>query len=86
MAAMRAVENGMYLVRAANTGISAVVAPSGRIVAQTPLLTEAALVATISPRQARTPYSRVGDVFPWACLICFAASALLPRARRRATL
>ena len=69
MAAMRAVENGSYLVRAANTGISAVIAPTGEILAQTELFTEAALVGVIRARQRETPYTRYGDVLGWACLI-----------------
>jgi apolipoprotein N-acyltransferase len=68
MAAMRAVENGMYMVRAANTGISAVIAPTGEILAQTGIFTEAALLGTIHPRQGETPYSRSGDVLAWVCL------------------
>lgn len=68
MAAMRAVENGMYMVRAANTGISAVIAPTGEILAQTGIFTETALLGTIHPRQGETPYSRFGDVLAWVCL------------------
>jgi apolipoprotein N-acyltransferase len=68
MAAMRAVENGMYMVRAANTGISAVIAPTGEIPAQTGIFTEAALLGTIHPRQGETPYTRYGDVLAWVCL------------------
>lgn len=69
MAAMRAVENGSYLVRAANTGITAVIAPSGEIVAQTGNFTQAALVGTIRPRRTETPYTRYGDVLAWGCLV-----------------
>ncbi len=69
MAAMRAVENGTYLVRAANTGVTAVVAPTGEILAQTPIFTEAVLVGTIRPRLGTTPYTRYGDVLGWACLV-----------------
>ena len=43
-AAMRAIEEGRYLVRAANTGISGIVDPYGRVVAQTNLFERAALV------------------------------------------
>jgi apolipoprotein N-acyltransferase len=65
MAAMRAVENGTYLVRAANTGISAVIAPTGTILAETDIFTEGALVGTIHRRQSETPYTRYGDVVAW---------------------
>jgi apolipoprotein N-acyltransferase len=62
MAAMRAVETGSYLLRAANTGISAVVDPSGAIRPQTPLFTEAVVTATIRLRTEDTPYLRYGDL------------------------
>ena len=72
MAAMRAVENGSYLVRAANTGVSAVIAPSGAILAQTPLFVETGIVGTIHLRAGETPYTRYGDVLAWGCTIFLA--------------
>lgn len=85
MAAMRAVETGTYLVRAANTGYSAVIAPSGAVVEQTPWFTETALAATIRLRTAETPYVRYGDVLGWACAVVTVAGGCvgLARARRR---
>jgi apolipoprotein N-acyltransferase len=77
MAAVRAVENGTYLVRAANTGITAIIAPSGEILRETPLFTEAAMTGTIRLRQGQTPYSRYGDVFAWGCVFCVVAGCLL---------
>ena len=82
MAAMRAVENGMYLVRAANTGISAVVAPTGEILAETGIFTEATLLGTIHPRLRETPYTRYGDMLAWVCLTFLVAYGVaLARAR-----
>jgi apolipoprotein N-acyltransferase len=82
MAAMRAVENGTYLVRAANTGVTAVIAPTGAILGETGIFTEAALVGTIRLRQGETPYTRYGDVLAWVCLVFLGAYALaLVRAR-----
>ncbi|MGH7772512.1 MAG: apolipoprotein N-acyltransferase [Candidatus Binatia bacterium] len=66
MVVFRAVENGRYLVRAANTGISAVVAPDGRIVASSGLFERTALTGMISAITEVTPYSRYGDLFGWA--------------------
>lgn len=80
MAVLRAVENKRFLVRAANTGISAAIAPTGKILAQTDLFTEAALPATITALTQLTLYSRVGDVFAGLCLL---ASLLLLLAARR---
>jgi len=68
MAAFRAVENGKYLVRAANTGISAVVDPHGRILEQTPLFEATILVRDVPFVPGTTFYARHGDVFAWTCL------------------
>ncbi len=69
MAIVRAVENRRYLVRAANTGISAIVDPYGRVLARTKLMRSAVLRGSIHPRTGLTPYGRWGDVFAWACAI-----------------
>lgn len=82
MAALRAVENGTYLVRAANTGITAVIAPTGAILAETGLFTQADLVATIRLRRGETPYARYGDVLGWISL-AFLGAYLLGLARTR---
>ncbi|MBI4537554.1 MAG: apolipoprotein N-acyltransferase [candidate division NC10 bacterium] len=83
MAAMRAVENGTYLVRAANTGVTAVVTPSGEIRQATSLFTRAAVVATIRLREGETPYARYGDVLPWACVVGLGGYLLLFALRRK---
>jgi apolipoprotein N-acyltransferase len=81
MAVFRSVENRRYLVRAANTGISAIVDPWGRIQARTELFEARALVGEVSYLRAPSVYARVGDVFAWACLL---ASLGLTFAVRRA--
>lgn len=80
MASFRAVENGTYLVRAANTGITAVVDPRGRVVERTQLFETTALVRDVPFVPASTFYARHGDVFAWAC---FAAAAGLTLATLR---
>lgn len=80
MAVFRAVENRAYLVRAANTGVSAIIAPDGRIVDQSKIFTEAILTGEVRlrPRAAfLTPYTRYGDVFAW---IALAGAAVAPGA------
>lgn len=67
MALFRAVENGRYLVRAANTGITAVVDTRGRILARTELFDETALVRDVPLFTETTYYTRHGDVFAWTC-------------------
>jgi apolipoprotein N-acyltransferase len=68
MATFRAVENGKYLVRAANTGFSAVVDPRGRVLERTPLFAPAVVVRDVPVVPGRTFYGRHGDLFAWGCL------------------
>lgn len=59
----RAVETDRYVLRAANTGISAIIDPRGRIAAKTPLFEERVLRGNFGLRDSRTPYVRYGDYF-----------------------
>jgi apolipoprotein N-acyltransferase len=61
MARMRAMESGRWLLRATNTGVTAVISPKGRIVSQAPLFQQAAVTAEITPMSGATPYVRFGD-------------------------
>jgi apolipoprotein N-acyltransferase len=81
MAAFRAVENGKYLVRAANTGITAVVDPRGRILERTALFDRTLLVRDVPFVPGLTFYVRHGDVFAWSCLLLAAALTVLSRFR-----
>jgi len=73
MVAMRAVENRRSVVRAANTGISGFVDPTGRIIDHTGLFEEAALTADVPVLTQKTIYTRWGDWFPAVCGIWIAA-------------
>lgn len=68
MATLRAVENRVPIVRAANTGISALIDSSGRITSSTDLFTREVLSGIIYLGKARTFYAEYGDVFSYACL------------------
>jgi apolipoprotein N-acyltransferase len=81
-AAMRSIEGGRYLARAANTGISGFVDPYGRVVQKSALFTQELLVADLRFITARTIYSRIGDAVAWASLAVTIA-ALLATARVR---
>jgi apolipoprotein N-acyltransferase len=67
-AAMRAIEQGRYLARAANTGISGFVDPYGRVISQTGLFEPAVQVQELRFLQERTIYGRIGDSFAYAGL------------------
>lgn len=58
---VRAIEEGLPLVRAANNGISAIVDPYGRIIRQLPLGTEGVLDSPLPQAGTRTVYARFGD-------------------------
>src|SRR5262249_29723117 len=76
-ARVRAIEEGLPLVRAANTGISAVVDPLGRIVQALPLGYEGLLDAPLPQRAAPTLYARLGDALAVLLIaVAFAAIAL----------
>jgi apolipoprotein N-acyltransferase len=69
MARFRAIENRVWLARAANTGISAFIAPSGRIVEQSRLFEKAFLVGKVGLGARPGLYSHLGDLIPGAFLL-----------------
>jgi len=73
MIATRAVENRVPLIRATNTGISAVVAPDGSITGATPLFEPAVFVEDVELVHGWSLYTLTGDLFVYAC-----AAARLP--------
>jgi len=83
MARLRAVENGRYLLRATNDGVTAVIDPFGRIVSELPRHETATLPAHFDYRSKRTFYNLYGDVFAWLCVAV--SIALLAWAARLTT-
>jgi apolipoprotein N-acyltransferase len=61
MARLRAAETGRYMLRATNTGISAIIGPTGEVEARTAQFQTALLQGDITPRAGATPYVWVGD-------------------------
>lgn len=72
MTVFRAVENRVPLVRAANTGITAIIDSRGHIRRMTPIFTETYLAGEVRLGEGMSLYTRFGDLF---ALICLAVSA-----------
>ena len=68
MARLRAVENRRYVVRAAATGISAIIDPCGRILTEIDIYRSGILTGQIAPLHGLTPYARFGDWFVFGCM------------------
>ncbi|MEW6086977.1 MAG: apolipoprotein N-acyltransferase [bacterium] len=70
MSVFRAVENGIYYVRAGNSGLSFILDPKGRIIESMPIKTEGFFVSRIYlKKDAKTFYTKYGDVFAWIILL-----------------
>ncbi len=81
LARLRAVEHRRYLVRATNSGISAIIDPAGRVVARTGVLTRETLRGVVRPLEGTTLYARLGD---WPAWLAGAVIALGLARRTRA--
>jgi apolipoprotein N-acyltransferase len=78
--ALRAIEQGRFVVRAANTGISGAVDPYGRVLARTALFETQLTTLDVRLLDHRTIYSYIGDLIAWVSL---ALTAWLIGATRR---
>lgn len=68
-ATMRSIELGRFLVRSANTGISGVIDPYGRVLERTALFERQILTTDVRLLETRTIYSRIGNLFEYMCVI-----------------
>lgn len=82
-ARLRAIEEGLPIVRATPTGISAIIDASGRIVQSLPLGTDGRIDAQLPRAKTPTLFARFGNVVPLALAGLLVLLALLPLARRR---
>jgi apolipoprotein N-acyltransferase len=82
---MRALETGRPVLRATNTGATAIIDARGRVVAQLPYLTRGVLSGEVQGHDGDTPYLRFGDLPVLAMIGALLLTPLLPvrRGRRR---
>ncbi len=81
-ARLRAIEEGLPVVRATPTGISAVIDANGRIVKSLPLGTSGRIDAVVPQAKVPTLFARFGNILPLGFAGLLIACALLPLARR----
>lgn len=81
-ARMRAIEQGRYLARAANTGISGIVDPYGRVTLQTGIFEARVAVGQVRTLRTLTTYATIGDVVPQAAVVCTLLAVALASLRR----
>lgn len=78
----RALETGRYLLRATNTGVTAVIDPRGRVVRSAPEFTRAVVTYDVPGRAGATPYIRMGNYAVLAlCALLLAAAGYAGRRR-----
>ena len=83
MTRFRAIENRIWIARAANTGISAFVSPAGRVVAASPIFEPLHLSGTVGLGAKATFYTRYGDLFAKFCVfVVFVLILALLRKRK----
>ncbi len=70
-AVLRAIENGRYVLRSANTGISSIITAKGEIVDEIPVLTRGQLTAEVSLIEGNTLYTQIGDLFVLLAAVAF---------------
>jgi apolipoprotein N-acyltransferase len=83
IARMRALETGRTMLRATNTGVTAVVDPRGQVAGRLPAFTEGVLEARVEGRTGATPYVRAGNA-PVVALVGLIVGIALVLGRRRA--
>lgn len=86
IAAFRAIETRTPMVRAANTGITAIVDKNGLISDMTGLFVEGYRTAEIEPGSGQSLYLTIGDAPAWLCLLLTAGVVLLAWRKQKKTI
>ena len=79
---LRAIEQGLPVARAANTGVSALIDPYGRILASHPLNEQGVIDAVLPAALAPTIYARLGNWPVWVLLLTLVGGLVLVRRMR----
>jgi len=82
MAVMRAIENRRYMVRAANTGISGIIDPYGRILQTTKIFVPALVSGEVKNIRELTFYTRYGDLLVYAAILIVSFAFIVAIFRR----
>ena len=77
MARFRAIENGRFVLRGTNNGITAIVDPYGRVRKEIPRNQFGILTGHFRYLSKKTFYTKYGDVFAWACVAVAAGMSLV---------
>jgi apolipoprotein N-acyltransferase len=81
IARMRALETGRFMLRATNTGVTAIVDPRGAVAARLPAFTEGVLEGEVGGRTGATPYARLGNALAVGLALTVVGWAALTRRR-----
>jgi apolipoprotein N-acyltransferase len=81
IAQMRAMETGRPMLRATNTGMTAIVSPDGVVQAALPAFTTGVLRGEISAYRGLTPYGRLGDWPALGLILLLLIVGLIPQKR-----
>jgi apolipoprotein N-acyltransferase len=76
LARMRAVENGRWVLRTSNDGVTASIDPAGRVLDRIPDYTRRAASLRFAWLRGKTLYTRFGDWFAWLCLFAGLAAVV----------
>jgi apolipoprotein N-acyltransferase len=83
IAQLRAIENGMWVVRAAATGVSGIIAPDGRYTVRAPMDAQTSVVGKVGP-PAGSLFARIGPTPVIGALALLYIAMVIPRRRRAA--
>jgi len=79
IARARALENGRWMIRVTNNGITGLIDPQGELVASSPRFQQAVLKGEVQSMEGETPYQRYGVMPSLAIALLLLASGLIPR-------